>query len=77
MSMNRAERRHRRWRKVAYAAKRLRQWGKGWHERAAFWADNMAKCDCWMCNRDAKHTKPEQHRVNPQTYWQELSDAQD
>lgn len=71
--MTRAERRHRRMRKVAYAARKLRQWGMNWADRASYWADNMAKCNCSMC-RASKHTKPEPHRFT-ETYWQELNDA--
>jgi len=52
--MTRAERRHRRERAVAYARKKLRQWKQ--EAKAAWWADNMAKCSCDMCT--APHKKP-------------------
>jgi hypothetical protein len=55
--MDRAERRHRRQRKIEKAKRMLRRWKQD--HKAAWWADNMAKCDCWMCNRDARWTKPE------------------
>jgi len=53
--MNRAERRHRRERAVAYAKRKLQQW-KIPPDRAPYWADNMAKCSCDMCT--APHKKP-------------------
>lgn len=56
--MTRAERRFRRQRKVARAAKALAVWNIP-TDRAAYWADNMAKCGCWMCNGRARWTKPE------------------
>lgn len=59
--MNRAERRHRRQRKVAYAMRKLAQWHIA-ADKAPYWADNMAKCVCWMCNGEARHTKPEVKR---------------
>jgi hypothetical protein len=39
---------------VAYARKKLRQWKQ--EAKAAWWADNMAKCSCDMCT--APHKKP-------------------
>lgn len=59
--MNRAERRHRRQRKIAYAERKLAQWHIA-ADKAPYWADNMAKCDCWMCNGEARHTKPKVKR---------------
>ena len=55
MSLTRAERRHRRERAVAYAKRKLREWGFS-PTRAPYWADNMAKCSCDMCTG---HTKPD------------------
>lgn len=46
--ITRAERRHRRQRAVAYARKKLKEWGIK-PDRAALWADNMCKCSCDMC----------------------------
>ena len=58
--MDRAERRYRRQVKLQKAKRMLRRWKQ--EHRAAWWADNMAKCDCWLCNRDARWTKPEVKR---------------
>lgn len=57
--MTRAERRHRRQRKVAYAKRKLRKWGTMWENRASLWADNMAKCSCPMCKVENRHKRPE------------------
>lgn len=51
--MNRADRRFRRQRKIARAAKMLRLWGFS-ESKAGYWADNMAKCSCDMCTAPAK-----------------------
>jgi len=52
--MDRAERRHRRQRKVEKAKRKLRQWGNDWADRASWWADNMAKCSCHGCTAPTK-----------------------
>lgn len=56
--MNRADRRFRRQRKINRAKKMLRMWGID-EKHAPLWADNMAKCGCWMCSGSARHTRPE------------------
>ena len=51
--MNRADRRFRRQRKINRAKKMLRIWGID-TRHAPLWADNMAKCSCWMCSAPSK-----------------------
>ena len=51
--MNRADRRFRRQRKINRAKKMLRIWGLP-EAHAPYWADNMAKCSCWMCTAPSK-----------------------
>jgi hypothetical protein len=65
-TITRAERRHRRDRAVAYARRKLLQWGEAQAAKAPWWADNMAKCDCWMCNGEARWTKPAERRYKLQ-----------
>lgn len=66
--MTRAERRHRRQVKIAYAAKKLRLWGFD-PDRAAWWADNMCKCSCDMCRSGGEH------KTEPSLIWDgELDD---
>jgi hypothetical protein len=51
--MNRADRRFRRQRKIARAIKVMRQWGLD-TKMAPYWADNMRKCSCYLCQKSGK-----------------------
>lgn len=55
--MSRAERRAARERMVNRAKRKLKEWGMP-TSHPQKWADNMAKCSCWMCRGPARWTKP-------------------
>lgn len=53
-----AYRRHHRQRMLERAKRKLRDWGDDpvWIEQSALrWADNLAKCSCYMCGNPRRH----------------------
>lgn len=73
--MDRAERRHRKQRKIAEAAKKLAIWKLEY--QAPKRADNMANCGCWMCSPLGRRTKPvlkRNYNVNDWMAWAKEDD---